>query len=202
MSLAAPPDTTLPAPGLGAVELTALRRRLLRQARLAVHDGAQAEDLVQETLLAVVQQGSSHRGDATLATWAIAILRHKVADWYRSPTYRRMTQAPDDSAELGDDIDALYDETGHYRERVPAWQQPEGQAERKQLLQTLESCLGCLPVQTRRVFMMREWLGFETTEICLRLAISADNCRTILHRARMSLRACLQRSGIVGAARA
>ena len=76
-------------------ELPALRQRLLRQARLAVHDSAHAEDLVQDTLIAVVQQRPAFRGDAALSTWAISILRHKVADWYRSPQARREVQMPD-----------------------------------------------------------------------------------------------------------
>jgi RNA polymerase sigma-70 factor, ECF subfamily len=78
-----------------AAELAALRQRLLRQARLTVHDAALAEDLVQDTLIAVLQQRASYRGDAALSTWAISILRHKVADWYRSPVARRETQLPD-----------------------------------------------------------------------------------------------------------
>lgn len=174
-------------------ELPALRRRLMRQARLAVHDGAHAEDLVQDTLIAVIQQSSTYRGDAALTTWAISILRHKVADWYRRPVARREMQMPD--AE-GPALDAAladqFDQSGHWREAVPAWQQPEQNAERKQMMQTLESCLSCLPAQTRRVFMMREWLGFESDQIRARLGLSADNVRTILHRARMSLRKCMQ----------
>ena len=51
-------------------ELPALRQRLMRQARLAVHDSAHAEDLVQDTLIAVVQQAATYRGDAALSTWA------------------------------------------------------------------------------------------------------------------------------------
>jgi RNA polymerase sigma-70 factor, ECF subfamily len=191
-------DTT---PALVA-ELPELRRRLMRQARLAVHDGAQAEDLVQDTLVAVVQQASTYRGDAALTTWAISILRHKVADWYRSPIAKREVQMPD---EQGPALDAAladqFDETGHWREAVPAWQQPEQHAERKQMMQTLESCLSCLPAQTRRVFMMREWLGFETDEIRAQLGLSAENVRTILHRARLSLRECMQQRWFDGVAR-
>lgn len=175
-------------------ELPALRQRLMRQARLAIHDSAHAEDLVQDTLIAVVQQWTTYRGDAALSTWAISILRHKVADWYRSPVARREVQMPDGE---GDAIDAAladqFDESGHWREAVPAWQQPEQQTERKQMVQTLDGCLSCLPAQTRRVFMMREWVGFESDEIREQLGLSADNVRTILHRARMSLRACMQK---------
>jgi RNA polymerase sigma-70 factor, ECF subfamily len=182
-------------------ELPALRQRLMRQARLAVHDSAHAEDLVQDTLIAVVQQWSSYRGDAALSTWAISILRHKVADWYRSPTARRERQLPDEGeAALDAALADQFDETGHWREAVPAWQQPDNHAERKQMMQTLDGCLAKLPEQTRRVFMMREWLGFESDEIRAQLGLSADNVRTILHRARLSLRECMQQRWFGGAA--
>jgi RNA polymerase sigma-70 factor (ECF subfamily) len=182
-----------PRPVLEA-ELPELRRRLMRQARLALHDAAQAEDLVQDTLIAVLQQWPSYRGDAALSTWAIAILRHKVADWYRSPAARREVQLPDaEDRALDDALADQFDETGHWREAVPDWQQPEGQMQRKQTLLALEACLAALPAQTRRVFMMREWLGFETEEIRAQLGLSAENVRTILHRARMALRSGMQR---------
>lgn len=174
-------------------ELPVLRQRLLRHARFAVHDHGLAEDLVQDTLIAVVEQRARRRGEASLSTWATAILKNKVADWYRSPARRRMVQFTDDHNELGDAIDALYDAQGAYADPIPAWQQPENHLEQRQMMTILERCVSGLPRQTGRVFMMREWLGFETTEICDRLGVSAANCRTILHRARMALRACMQR---------
>ena len=136
-------------------QLPSLRHQLMRHARMAMHDAALAEDLVQDTLVAVVQQHHTRRGDSTLRTWATAILKHKVADWYRSPTHLRMTQLDDDNDAPVSDGDAIYDESGRYREPVPAWQQPEEQTERKQMMQVLEGCLGCLPQTLRRVFMMR-----------------------------------------------
>jgi RNA polymerase sigma-70 factor (ECF subfamily) len=188
-----------PAPdALGALEgqLTVLRQRLLRHARFAVHDDGLAEDLVQDTLIVVMEQHERRRGDASLITWATAILKNRVADWYRSPTQRRMVQLSADDERLGDDIDALYAEDGGYRDPVPAWQQPDNHLEQRQMMSALDRCVGCLPRQTGRVFMMREWLGFETAEICERVGISAENCRTILHRARMALRECMQRDWI------
>jgi RNA polymerase sigma-70 factor (ECF subfamily) len=190
---AAEPDTR---PALEA-QLPELRRRLLRQARLAVHDAARAEDLVQDTLIAVLQQWPAYRGDAALATWAISILRHKVADWYRSPAARREVQLPDaDDRALDDALADQFDETGHWREPVPEWQQPESQLQRQQMMRALQTCLNQLSPQTRRVFMMREWLGFETDEIRAQLGLSADNVRTILHRARLALRQGLQASQV------
>ncbi|TAL66387.1 MAG: sigma-70 family RNA polymerase sigma factor [Burkholderiaceae bacterium] len=177
-------------------QLSVLRVRLLRSARFAVHDDSLAEDLVQDTLIVVVQQYERHRGEATLLTWSTAILKNKIADWYRSPARRRMVQLDPDDIQQGDAVDALYAADGAYAKPVPAWQQPENLAEQRQLMTVLERCVGCLPKQTGRVFMMREWLGFETSEICERLSVSSQNCRTILHRARMALRECMQRDWI------
>jgi RNA polymerase sigma-70 factor (ECF subfamily) len=183
-------------------QLPGLRVRLLRHARFAVHDDSLAEDLVQDTLIAVFEQHSKRRGDASLVTWATAILKNKVADWYRSPTRKRVVQFNADDGKLDDAIDALYDADGSYGEPVPAWQQPENRTEQRQMMTVLERCVSCLPRQTGNVFMMREWLGFETAEICERVGVSADNCRMILHRARMALRDCMQRDWIGGKANA
>jgi RNA polymerase sigma-70 factor, ECF subfamily len=175
-------------------QLPLLRQRLMRQARAVVYDTALAEDLVQETLLAVFERAAEPRGQASLSTWAIAILKNKVADWYRSADRKRFVQQTDEQAdvELSDGVEALYDTTGHYVQQVPTWQQPQNHMEQRQMFTILEQCADKLPKQTSRVFMMREWLGFETTEICVRLSISADNCRMIMHRARMSMRECMQ----------
>ena len=173
--------------------LPVLRQRLLRHARFALSDDSLAEDLVQDTLIAVFEQHAKRRGDATLLTWATAILKNKVADWYRSPQRRRMVQFQADDDRLGEAIDALYDAQGAYTEPIPAWQQPDNHLEQRQMMTVLERCVSCLPRRTGTVFMLREWLGFDNAEICNRVGISADNCRTILHRARMALRACMQR---------
>ena len=175
---------------------TPLRRRLIRHARMVVHEPALAEDLAQETLVSVLESAQAHRGDASLATWATAILKNKIADWYRSPHQRRRVYHANDEAETeGDPTEGLFSEQGSYLEPVPAWQQPEGREAQRQIMSTLEICLRCLPAQTGRVFMMREWLGFETSEICERLGLTADNCRMVLHRARMGLRKCMSTHG-------
>lgn len=172
-----------------------LRQRLLRHARMVLHEQALAEDLVQESLLAIFERPDSHKGQASLATWATAILKNKIADWYRSPHQRRRVFQNDEADNEFNPTDGLYDEHGAYNEAVPAWQQPESQEAQRQAMVTLEQCVRRLPPQTGRVFMMREWLGFETPEICERLGLTAENCRTILHRARTGLRQCMSSYG-------
>lgn len=193
------PDLPVPPPAAGRgafsrleAELPLLRQRLLRHARFAVSDAGQAEDLVQEALIAVVEQQQRHRGEASLATWAIAILKNKIADWYRAPQQRRVVSLTPEDEALGEALEAQFDPGGGWAEPVPAWQQPENREEQRQMRGALERCLAALPAQTGRVFMMREWLGFETAEICERLGLSAENCRTILFRARSALRVCME----------
>ena len=174
-----------------------LRQRLLRHARMMVFEPAQAEDMVQESLVAVLEKPEAHRGEASLTTWAVAILKHKIADWYRSPHQRRRSWVEtDDNEAEADPTQGLYDEQGSYKEAVPSWQQPEQLETQRQMMSVMETCLKRLPAQTGRVFMMREWLGFETSEICERLNLSAENCRMILHRARMGLRQCMTNQGL------
>lgn len=146
--------------------------------------------------MAVLEKPEAHRGEASLMTWAVAILKNKIADWYRSPHQRRRTWVDSDENETDSDpTEGLYDEQGSYKEPVPSWQQPEKQASQRQMMSVMEACLKRLPTQTGRVFMMREWLGFETSEICERLGLSAENCRMVLHRARMGLRQCMTVQG-------
>jgi RNA polymerase sigma-70 factor (ECF subfamily) len=42
---------------------------------------------------------------------------------------------------------------------------------------------------------MRQWLGFESVEICQQPGLSAENTRTSLHRSRTSLRQCMSSQG-------
>jgi RNA polymerase sigma-70 factor (ECF subfamily) len=167
-----------------------LRKRLVRHARMVVHEPALAEDLAQETLVSVLESPESHRGEASITTWATAILKNKIADWYRSPDQRRRKYNASDEDDL-DPTDGLFDEQGSYLEPVPVWQQPDSREAQRQTMSTLEGCLRRLPPQTGRVFMMREWLGFETSEICEQLGLTAENCRMIMHRARTGLRQCM-----------
>ena len=107
-----------------------------------------------------------------------------------------MVQLAPDDENMDQTIDVLHNANGAYTDPIPAWQQPDSLMEQRQMMTVLERCVGCLPVQTGRVFMMREWLGFETAEICERVGVTAENCRTIMHRARMALRGCMQRDWI------
>ncbi len=58
--------------------------------RRRMHGAADAEDLVQETLLAIHSKRETFDRDEPLTAWVFAIARHKLCDWYRR---RRQTMA-------------------------------------------------------------------------------------------------------------
>ena len=174
-------------------ELAGFRHDLLRFARLQLRDDAAAEDAVQETLAAALASADKFAGKAQAKTWAFAILKNKIVDHIRQRAREPTLNVYDD--ELPDDaFDALFDERHHWKpsERPTQWGDPEQSLEDAQFWRVFDACLERLPSNTARVFMMREFLGFETDEICKELSLSSSNCWVILHRARMALRLCLE----------
>lgn len=174
-------------------ELAGFRHDLLRFARLQLRDDAAAEDAVQETLAAALAAAGTFAGKAQAKTWTFAILKNKIVDHIRQRVREPTLNVYDD--EIPDDaFDALFDERRHWKpsERPASWGDPEQSLEDAQFWRVFDACLERLPSNTARVFMRREFLGFETDEICKELALSASNCWVILHRARMALRLCLE----------
>lgn len=183
-------------------ELNALRPDLLRFARLQLRDAGAAEDAVQETLLAALTGSHRFESRSSYKTWLISILRNKIIDIIRAQS-REVSATSLSEDEAGDDrlAESLFDRRGHWKDtaRPGRWADPEASFEQQQFWRVFEACLDHLPEKTARVFMMREFLGFETGEICKETGISTSNCWVVLHRARMGLRACLEESWFAGA---
>ncbi len=181
----------MPQPPDLRAQIEALRPYLLRYARLQLRDAAAAEDAVQEALLAALAAEASYAGRSNLRTWLTGILKHKIVDAIRRQS-REPAQLPAEAEGDPAEFDALFDRRGHWEEAPDAWEQPEGALQQKQFLAALEACLRALPERTARVFMMREHLGLDTSEICKELGITPTHCWVMLHRARMALRLCLE----------
>ncbi|WP_137936562.1 sigma-70 family RNA polymerase sigma factor [Chitinivorax sp. B] len=175
-------------------QLATHRTYLLRYALLQLRDESQAEDVVQETLLAALQANFS--GQSSIKTWLTGILKHKIIDLIRKKS--REPGLPDDFSDVADagDFDPLFDQTGHWdQETMPhTWDQTAQSIENRQFWAVYEACAKQMPKRVALVFSLREVMGLEIDEICKRLEISATNCSVILYRARMSLRLCLDKN--------
>jgi RNA polymerase sigma-70 factor (ECF subfamily) len=169
-------------------QVEAERPYLVRYASLQLRDAHAAEDVVQETLLAALAGEAGFGGRSNLRTWLTGILKHKIVDAIRHLS-RETALAPDEAG-----LEALFNERGHWIDPPRAWDDPDGLLEQKQFMAALEECLRRLPSKTAHVFMMREHLGFETTDICKELGVTPTHCWVLLYRARVALRECLQRN--------
>jgi RNA polymerase sigma-70 factor, ECF subfamily len=180
--------------------LEQLRAYLLRYAMLQLRDPALAEDVVQDTLLAVLDARSEYSGSSRYKTWVVGILKHKIIDVIR----KKSREQPLNTAEGGSEaelIEAMFEANGMWRQIPSAWSNPEKSFEDRKFWETLERCLEVMPARTARVFMMREVMGLVSDEICKELEISPTNLWVILHRARLSLRECLNVNWFGGAAK-
>jgi RNA polymerase sigma-70 factor, ECF subfamily len=171
-------------------ELATLHKPLLRFAQMQLRNDSMAEDVVSETLLALLEKPDNFAGRSSLRTYATGILKFKIIDVLRQRG-REVHIEPVDEQSMDDALDALFAADGHWREPPPAWQQPDKALEQAQFFDTLKVCVDRLPAKLGRIFMMREWLEREVDDICTELGITPNHCGVMLYRARMQLRQCL-----------
>lgn len=175
--------------------VASVRTDLLRFAVLQLRDESLASDAVQEALLAAFTSQKEFQGRSALKTWVFAILRHKIVDLLRQQQRSVNVSSLIQEEHLDQSFEALFKANEHWRpdKRPEDWgADPEQALQHRQFWVIFEACLKHLPENTARVFMMREFLELETSEVCQQLELSTSNCHVILHRARHALRQCLE----------
>ena len=185
----------MPLPDLTDAELMESRKLLLHFTRLQLPDYPDlAEDLVQETLLSAYSAGDSFQGRALVNSWLFAILKNKIIDTLRQIGRQRKVFTALDDELLDETFESHFFPNGHWTpEGQPQhWNTPEKSLNNNEFQKILQSCLYNLPENTARVFTLKEILGFSSNEIQQMCGISTANYHTIMHRARESLRQCLQ----------
>lgn len=169
---------------------------LYKFAYFRVNNAALAEDLVQETFLAAIKGQERFDGRASVKTWLTGILKNKVIDYYRK---KNRTQSMQETANFFEREEAdLFSEDGSWNydnPNVPKdWNPAQVEKmDRKEFMEQFYLCADKLPDKIRTVFIMREVDGIKSAEICEQLDITPQNLWTILHRARMALRQCLEK---------
>lgn len=160
---------------------------LWRAARGAGLSEADAEDVVQETLLVFLRRFEDYDGSASQRTWLFGILLNKIRE------LRRAGAREEAMADIETVLDARFDPTGR-------WIRPPRTADATVALQPagewLNQCLEGLPERSRFAFFLKEAEGHSTGEICKILEVTANNLGVILFRARAALRECLEAKGI------
>ncbi|SHF22040.1 RNA polymerase sigma-70 factor, ECF subfamily [Modicisalibacter ilicicola DSM 19980] len=174
--------------------LAAVRPRLVSFARLQLRDLAQAEDAVQEALIAAMEKNDSFQGRSGYETWVFGILKYKILDSLRAQRRQGSWQPWEDEPDE-DAIDRQFKQNGRWEEaaRPSSWGDPEAAFVSEHFWRVFDMCMLALPDNTARIFSLRELMGLSTEDICRETGIKENNCWVILHRARLRLRACIER---------
>jgi RNA polymerase sigma-70 factor (TIGR02943 family) len=155
-----------------------------------------AKDLVQETFLAALERVDQFEGRSSERTWLMAILKNKVIDVYRKKS-NGFIALPNDLNGNRASLDFFEEDNGHWKEEFHPKAFGIEQYDRlshKEFRQVLDQCLKKLPALWLSVFTMRHIDELTTQVICGHLKVSTQNFWVIIHRAKVSLRACLQKN--------
>ena len=149
-----------------------------------------AEDAVQECLLAALGAARRFAGDSAERTWLTGILKHKVLDMLRA-RYRRKDQAGSLQMLVDGQMEDFSD--GSWRERqqgLPVSSDQGGSApmERAEFARAVAEAVERLPEAMRAVLVLREVDGLSTAELGEALGVSDSQVWTLVHRAKARLR--------------
>ena len=172
-----------------------VRPRLVSFALMHLRDLSRAEDAVQEALTAALEKDGSFAGRSGYETWVFGILKYKILDVMRAQKRQGKWQPLEDEGDDDEPIERQFQQNGQWQKdaRPSSWGEPEAAFENDHFWQVFDACMIALPDSAARVFSLRELMGLSTDDICRELGIKENNCWVILHRARLRLRACIEK---------
>jgi RNA polymerase sigma-70 factor, ECF subfamily len=157
-----------------------------------------AEEVVQETWIALLKGIDNFEGRSSLRTWLFAVMINIAKR--RGLRERREADAAI-AAFTGDTVDPARFRTaddaypGHWKqgeEPSPFPDTPEGSVLGNELVDVARRELDRLPERQRIVVTLRDMLGFDSSEVCELLDVSLANQRVLLHRGRAAVRQVLE----------
>lgn len=173
---------------------------LMRVARGHVGSRASAEEVVQETWLALLDGLDRFEERSSLQTWLYRVVLNRarsrgafdarsvpmsalVDDPEHGPTVEPSRFLPQDAAQW----------RGHWSQPPRPWQRdPQVQWESAENLGVLRDAINALPERQRTVVVLRDVEGMGADEVADILALTPGNVRVLLHRGRAKLRQALE----------
>jgi RNA polymerase sigma-70 factor (ECF subfamily) len=170
-------------------------RSMLLLARTFVSTEASAEEVVQDTWLAVIRGIDGFEGRSSLRTWVYRILvntaKKRGVRESRTVPWSSLGGVDDDRGPTVDpalfrDADDQY--PGGWRSFPGEWRSAEGSVLDGEVRTTVREAIDALPDRQRVVITLRDVLGHSSDEVCQMLELSGANQRVLLHRARAAVR--------------
>lgn len=173
-------------------------RVLFAYAYSRVRDRDDAQEVVQETLLAAWRGHRRFAGKSSERTWLVGILKHRLADHWRDTL--RQTRAMR-SIETFDETETPDELSDEFQQRYGApspWPDPYAALERREFWAIIADCIEALPARQAHAFSLCVLDGLGTREVCKILDVAPANLWVTLHRARMRMREQLEKRGFGG----
>src|SRR5262249_10312247 len=169
---------------------------LVRMAMGYVGDREVAEEVVQDTWMAVIESLDRFERRSSLRTWMFGILIHKAKD--RGVREQRHTsfsafefcQADDEDAVDPSRFYQTGEWAGHWVFPPQPWddQTPERLLASQQAVNAMNRAIEALPRTLKEVLILRDVEGVDVKEVCALLKITETNLYVRLHRARERVR--------------
>jgi RNA polymerase sigma-70 factor, ECF subfamily len=176
-------------------------RTMLHVARSHVSTDESANEVVQDTWLAVIRGLGAFEGRSSLKTWAFRILVNtaKTRGVKESRTVPLSSVVLDDGEGPTVDPDRFRgpddDWTGHWTPHgspQPWRTDPAAAALRGEVRELVGAAVATLPARQREVLVLRDVEGCDSAEVCDILGLTPENQRVLLHRGRARVRAALE----------
>jgi RNA polymerase sigma-70 factor (ECF subfamily) len=172
---------------------------MVRFASGYVPSTAVAEEVTQDTWIAVIRGIDGFEGRSSLRTWIFRILANQART--RGARERRTVPASSLTDELAEaeqpsvSVERFAGPPGRgmWAQPPARWSdQPEERLLVSATFERFAETVSTLPENQRRVLVLRDVEGWTSEEVCELLELSEVNQRVLLHRARSKLRALLE----------
>jgi RNA polymerase sigma-70 factor (ECF subfamily) len=166
--------------------VTRYHQTLVRVARYYVNSEASAEDVAQETWIAVLRGVDQFEGRSSFKTWLLRILVNRA----RTTGVKEHRVVPRDPLANERSVSASrFDQGGAWKEPpVPFTEKIDDGLVNGPIVQLVHESIARLSEPGRAVVTLRDVEGLSTAEVAELLDLSEANVRVILHRCRARIR--------------
>jgi len=162
---------------------------LVRLAQTFVASRAVAEEVAQDTWLAVLKGIDRFQARSSLKTWIFRILANRA----RSTGAREQRTTPVDTSDEASVDRRRFDAGGAWSDPPAHWSdEVVDRLASGPLVARVRAAVSELPESQRAVVTLRDLEGLSSKEVCEVLEISEANQRVLLHRGRARVRARLE----------